>query len=259
MCASRATYNLNASEMIEKIYPNYIKYNSQEQSIISLCSRVKVDSTSILCLLHWLTQSQQSKIKKFLHFCLLSATYWRTVGFLPTSDWYLLKWNKTSKYNLIIYAAKSVANWFRLSTEATSENDIVGESESTNFKFWKFIQNEWVHYLPYDFIRIEGNSHNVLSHPQPWSLTSLLNVPRNQKTWEYQRGWKNSLAICWVTQILFLKMLEILNYSFIQRIIEYFLIKVLCRKAYTSYSYLTIIPYYTNKYLTDLSLKNMQK
>lgn len=100
--------------------------------------------------------------------------YWRTVGFLPTGGWYFLKWNKTSKYNFIIYAAKSKAKCFRLSTEAASENDIVGESVPTNFKFWKFIQNEWVHNLPYDFIRIEGNSHNVLSHPQPRSVVVKL-------------------------------------------------------------------------------------
>lgn len=162
--------------MIEKIHPNYIKYNSQEQRIISLCCRVKVDNSSILCLLHWPTQPWQNKIEKFLHFCLLSPTYWRTGGLLSAGDWYFLKWNKTSKYSLIIYAAKSMAKWFRLSTEAASENDIVGESVPTNFKFWKFIQNEWVNYLPYDFVRIEGNSHNVLGHSQPWSLVVKLSM-----------------------------------------------------------------------------------
>lgn len=67
-----------------------------------------------------------------------------------------------------------MAKWFRLSSEAASENDIGEESVPTNFKYWKFIQYEWMHYLTYDFIKIEGNSHDVLSHSQPWSLVVKL-------------------------------------------------------------------------------------
>lgn len=133
---------------------------------------------------------------------------WRAVGFLPIGGHDFLKWNKISKYTCIIYVPKSMKKCFRLSTEAASENDTVGESVPINFEFCK-VHSKWISALPYNFIRRDINSHNALSNLQPQPLAvKLSRCVKQLKPWQYKSGWKSSLVEHWVIQTLFRKHLK---------------------------------------------------